>query len=76
MSKFREGKEAKTVTAMESKILVEGFTFPEGPRWHDGALFVSDQYDLKVWKVTKDSEDSWVKEEVVTIPKQPSGTGW
>lgn len=29
---------------MELRTVVDGYTFFEGPRWHDGRLYVSDFY--------------------------------
>jgi sugar lactone lactonase YvrE len=52
--------------------LVEGYTFLEGPRWHDGRLWLSDFYTHKVIAVTDDGK----VEEITTVPQQPSGLGW
>ncbi len=52
--------------------LVTGGSFFEGPRWHDGAWWVSDFYRHRVIRVTPDGEESLV----VTVPTQPSGLGW
>mmetsp|Transcript_1821 Transcript_1821/g.4157 ORF Transcript_1821/g.4157 Transcript_1821/m.4157 type:complete len:330 (+) Transcript_1821:148-1137(+) len=68
--------------ALEARTGVEGLIFPEGPRWRRGSLFVSDQYDRKVWKITPRASGEegapapFAKEEVVAVPNQPSGTGW
>jgi len=32
----------------ELQTVVEGLAFPEGPRWHDGRLFFSDQHAHQV----------------------------
>src|SRR6266581_2348303 len=35
-------------------VLLDGLTFPEGPRWHDGKLWLSDFYSHRVIKVGVD----------------------
>ncbi|MFN2165829.1 MAG: SMP-30/gluconolactonase/LRE family protein [Anaerolineae bacterium] len=57
---------------METKVLVTGLAFGEGPRWHDGALWLSDMHDHRVLKVGADG----TTETVVQVPEQPSGLGW
>ena len=52
--------------------VVDGFTYLEGPRWHDGRLWLSDFYSHKVVAVTPEGKT----EEIVTVPAQPSGLGW
>lgn len=54
------------------KTLVDGLSFPEGPRWHEGRLFFSDFYTHTVHSLTEDGELSMV----ATVPGQPSGLGW
>ena len=56
----------------DTKILLDGLAFPEGPRWHDGRLFFSDQHDHRV--VAMDT--SGRAETIVEVPQQPSGLGW
>jgi sugar lactone lactonase YvrE len=52
--------------------LLEGLTFPEGPRWRSGYLWFSDFYSNEVIQV-----DSFGKQRtVVVVPEQPSGLGW
>jgi sugar lactone lactonase YvrE len=52
--------------------LVEGGSYFEGPRWHDGRWWVSDFYRHSVLAITPEG-----KEEVVaTVEHQPSGLGW
>ncbi len=53
-------------------ILVEGLRFPEGPRWHDGRLWCSDQHDRRVLAVGTDG----TVETIVEVPYGPSGLGW
>jgi sugar lactone lactonase YvrE len=55
----------------EITSLVTGRAFLEGPRWHDGALYVSDMHGDAVLRVTEDGEVT----EVVQV-EQPSGLGW
>ena len=51
--------------------LVTGRSFLEGPRWHDGALYVSDMHGDAVLRVTEAGDVSTVVE-----IEQPSGLGW
>jgi len=37
--------------ATETEILVDNLSFPESPRWHDGALWFSDIHGHKVYRV-------------------------
>jgi sugar lactone lactonase YvrE len=53
-------------------IVLGGLCFPEGPRWHDGRLFFSDQHDHRVVAMSPDG----TAETVVEVPQQPSGLGW
>jgi len=52
--------------------LIGGLSFPEGPRWHDGKLYLSDFYTHRVLAVGLDGRS----ETVVEVPKRPSGLGW
>jgi sugar lactone lactonase YvrE len=54
------------------RILLDGLTFPEGPRWHEGKLWFSDFYNHRVVAVGLNG-DAETKEIVQTIP---SGLGW
>jgi len=55
-----------------TEIVLDGLCFPEGPRWHDGRLFFSDQHDHRVVAMQPDGQ----AETVVEVPQQPSGIGW
>ena len=55
-----------------TSVLVEGLRFPEGPRWHDGQLYFSDQHAGRVLSVTP----AGVLTEVVAVDRRPSGLGW
>jgi sugar lactone lactonase YvrE len=52
--------------------LVSGLAYPECPRWHDGALWLSDQHDGTVLRISP----SGATEVVVTVPGGPAGLGW
>jgi sugar lactone lactonase YvrE len=54
------------------RVLAEGLTFGEGPRWHDGRLWLSDFHDHQVKSVGVDG-DLRVELE---LDDQPSGLGW
>ena len=56
----------------KTEVLIEGITFTEGPRWHDGRLYFSDFFTHRVLAV--DTEGNM--ETIVETPEQPSGLGW
>ena len=56
----------------ETKILLDGLTLPECPRWHDSKLWFSDFFTHRVMTVDLDGH----AESVVEVPRQPSGLGW
>lgn len=58
--------------AYETKVLVDGLAFGEGPRWHEGKLWFSDMHDHKVMTVDLNGKT----ETVVEVPALPSGLGW
>ncbi len=58
--------------ARKLTTLMDGLTFGEGPRWHEGKFYFSDFYSHKVY--TLDLEGNY--EVVVEVPNQPSGLGW
>lgn len=55
-----------------TEVLVDGLVFGEGPRWHDGRLWLSDMHDGKVITVDADGTVRVVCE----VPAKPSGLGW
>ncbi len=57
---------------LKTTILAEGFLFPEGPRWHEGKLWVSDMQSH--WVTTVDLQGK--TEKIVEVPGSPSGLGW
>lgn len=54
------------------EVLLDGLTFPEGPRWRDGRLWFSDFYSQRVLAVDLAGKS----ETIATVPKRPSGLGW
>jgi len=52
--------------------LLDGLTFTEGPRWHDGRLWFSDFYTQRVLAVTPEGR----LETILEVPQRPSGLGW
>ena len=57
---------------LRTKVLLEGLTFGEGPRWHENKLWFSDFYTYRVMTVDLDGK----AETVVQVPGVPSGLGW
>ena len=53
-------------------VLLDGLTFPEGPRWREGRLWFSDFYSHRVLAVDLEGR----VETVAEVPGQPSGLGW
>ena len=65
------------MAAHELHTLVDGFSFGEGPRWRDGALWFSDMHGHRVLRVTTDGRTMANVETVVEITDDdPSGLGW
>ncbi len=56
----------------QTKLLVDGFVFLEGPRWHEGCLWLSDMWDYVVYRLTTDGR--W--DVVSKVPQRPSGLGF
>ncbi len=54
-------------------VVLDGYTFLECPRWHDGRIWVADFYTHRVVSAAADGSDVRVELEV---PQQPSGIGW
>jgi sugar lactone lactonase YvrE len=52
--------------------LIEGLSFPEAPRWHDGRLWFSDFYTHRVLAVDEQGR----AQTIVEVPQRPSGLGW
>jgi sugar lactone lactonase YvrE len=68
-SRRERGAQAPTV---DTCVLSEGLGFPESPRWHDGAWWVSDLHRRHVLSVDSSGASSVVAE----VPGRPSGLGW
>jgi sugar lactone lactonase YvrE len=60
------------MTPVEARTLRQGLLFPEGPRWHDGRLWVSDQHAHQVLAI----DGSGSAELVADFDDMPSGLGW
>ncbi len=58
---------------LKSTTVVDGLVFPECPRWHDGALWFSDQHGGYVARLDPVTAEV---EKVLEIDGQPSGLGW
>lgn len=56
----------------DKRVLLDGLTFPEAPRWRDGKLWFSDFYTHRVMTVDLDGR----AETIVEVPQRPSGLGW
>jgi sugar lactone lactonase YvrE len=54
------------------EVLLDGLTFPEGPRWREGKLWFSDFYTHRVMSVALDGR----AETIVEVRERPSGLGW
>jgi sugar lactone lactonase YvrE len=57
---------------MNPRILLDGLTFPEGPRWHEGRLWFSDFYTHRVVALGLEGR----AETMATVDQIPSGLGW
>src|SRR5665213_2280068 len=52
--------------------VITGLAFAEAPRWHEGALFVSDISGRQVWRAVPGE----AAEVIHQVPGLPSGLGW
>ena len=50
-------------------LLADGFKFLEAPKWHDGRIWLSDVFDLKLVSVTLDGR----RQAVCDVPQRPAG---
>ncbi len=57
---------------LRTSVLAEGFLFPEGPRWHEGKLWIADMQSR--WVLTVDLAGQ--TEKVTEVSGSPSGLGW
>ncbi len=60
------------MTTIQSQPIAEGLTFPEGVRWHDGAVWFSDMHDHRVLRLAPGG----AAETVAEVPECPSGLGF
>ncbi|GAB3164096.1 SMP-30/gluconolactonase/LRE family protein [Amycolatopsis stemonae] len=58
--------------ARQPAVVLDGFSYLECPRWHDGRLWVSDFYTGKVVAIDARGETEVIAE----VPQQPSGLGF
>lgn len=56
----------------ELNVVVDGFHYLEGPRWHKDTVWFVDFYTQGVYRVN----DQGAAEKIVHIEQQPSGLGW
>ncbi len=52
-------------------LVVRDMAFPEGPRWHDGALHFADHHDGTIYRL-----DGGALHELCRLPQGASGLGW
>ena len=57
---------------LEPQLLLDGLAFSEGPRWHDGQLWLSDMHDHSVLRIGADGRP----EMITSVDAWPSGLGW
>jgi len=57
---------------LTTTILLDGLTFPECPRWHEGALWFSDVHAHTIIRMTPDGR----AQRVIENAHQPAGLGW
>ena len=65
--------ERRESTGLSSDVVVGGLLFPESPRWHAGALWFSDMYAGRVYKLVPGTPAPKL---IVELPDRPSGLGW
>lgn len=53
-------------------VIVDGLVFGEGPRWHDGRLWLSDMHAGVVLTI----DGNGTTDVVCEVPAKPSGLGW
>src|SRR5919206_1485791 len=60
------------MTTRALRTVLTGGSYFEGPRWHEGAWWVSDFYTHRVTRLAPDGAAAVVTE----VEQQPSGLGW
>jgi sugar lactone lactonase YvrE len=58
--------------ARTPRVVLDGLWFPEGPRWHDGALYFSDMHGRAAWRLAPDGRAGKIGE----FDDEVSGLGW
>lgn len=58
---------------LSCQTLIDGRTFVEAPRWHDGRFWFSELYTHSVMSANEDGSDLRVE---AIVPGQPSGMDW
>jgi sugar lactone lactonase YvrE len=58
--------------SLTTRPFLDGLTFGEGPRWHEGRLWYSDFYDEAVFSAGPDGD----RRREVDVAGRPSGLGW
>ncbi len=53
-------------------VLADNFVFLEGPRWHEGELWIADMWGHKVHRISP----AGVVADVIEVPQRPSGLGF
>src|SRR3954464_1482544 len=67
-----EGLLSRAMGERQLRPLVEGGSFFEGPRWHEGRWWASDFYRHTVFAIDPDGTAT----EIAEVEGQPSGLGW
>jgi hypothetical protein len=62
-------------THVDRRTVVDRLSFGEGPRWHDGSLFLSDMHNHRVLRVDAREADPTV-ETIAQHDSALSGLGW
>jgi sugar lactone lactonase YvrE len=57
---------------MSRAVIFDDLAFGEGPRWHDGRLWLSDIFAKRVLAITPDGD----VEVICEVDNHPSGLGW
>ena len=57
---------------LQTKVLADNFAFLEGPRWHNGELWLSDMWDYTIFRITEEG----ARTPVIKVPNRPSGLGF
>jgi sugar lactone lactonase YvrE len=57
----------------QARVIREGLSFGEDPRWHDGRLWYSDFYRHAIYSIDEEGTEERLE---LMVPNQPSGLGW